>query len=156
MVCLSNAFSEGQALTFGHYSVGPMNYKADWRDHLFIHEYGHYIQAQRMGPAYTGIVAIPSLISASKDGGWSGVSHDYRWFEQNASMLGAKYFDRKYGRGAEGYKEGSENHFHKNLFYMGSDTPYLNPRKGNYSQPNNPVENPRSLWWDYAFIFIII
>jgi len=156
MLCLSNAFTGGRALTFGHYSVGPMNYKADWRDHLFVHEYGHYIQAQRMGPVYTGLVALPSLISASKDDGWSGVEHSYRWFEQDASSLGAEYFDRKYGSGAEGYKKESENYFDVNKFYFGGKTRYINPRTGSYVQNKRPVSGGKNLWWDFAFILIII
>lgn len=155
MVCLSNAFSEGQALTFGHYSVGPMNYKADWRDHLFVHEYGHYIQAQRMGPAYTGIVAIPSLISAAI-GSSGDFKHLNRWFEQNASKLGAEYFDEKYGSGAEGYENGSENHFDINKFISGGYSPYQNPRDGmKYQDPYN-VSGSKNSWWQFAFVLIII
>jgi len=46
MLALSGVTSGGKAFTIGHYSMGPGNYVADWRDHLFVHEYGHYIQSQ--------------------------------------------------------------------------------------------------------------
>lgn len=155
MLCLSNAFTGGRALTFGHYSVGPMNYKADWRDHLFVHEYGHYIQAQRMGPVYTGLVALPSLISASKDDGWSGVEHSYRWFEQDASRLGGNHFYKKYGKQAEGY-DGSYGYFDMDAFISGKDIPYNNPRTGSYIQSGRPVSGGKNLWWDFAFVWFII
>ncbi|PZR20234.1 MAG: hypothetical protein DI539_11520, partial [Flavobacterium psychrophilum] len=35
---------EFEAFTVGPYIFGPKDFKADWRDHLFVHEYGHYIQ----------------------------------------------------------------------------------------------------------------
>ena len=35
------------AITIGNYTTGPRGYKADWKDHLFVHEYGHYIQSQQ-------------------------------------------------------------------------------------------------------------
>ena len=65
MLALSGATSGGRAFTIGHYSLGPDNYKADWRYHLFVHEYGHYIQSQQWGYFYIPVIAIPGVISAA-------------------------------------------------------------------------------------------
>lgn len=43
---------DGGAITVGNYTAGPSGYTADWRDHLFVHEYGHYVQSQHWGPLY--------------------------------------------------------------------------------------------------------
>ncbi len=32
---------------------------------MFIHEYGHYLQSQKYGPAYLPVFAIPSLIKTT-------------------------------------------------------------------------------------------
>ena len=107
MLALSGVISKERAFTVGCYSMGPDGYQATWKDHLFVHEYGHYIQSQRMGPFYFQIVAIPSLLSAAFTSKWAGMDHDFRWFEIDASRCGARYFDKKYRSGASGYKKGS-------------------------------------------------
>ncbi len=55
---------DGKAITIGNYSSGPKGYKADWQDHLFVHEYGHYIQSQQYGLVYIPVIGLPSLFSA--------------------------------------------------------------------------------------------
>ena len=55
---------DNRAVTIGFYTAGPKGYKADWSDHLFVHEYGHYVQSQQHGPVYLFTVGIPSLQSA--------------------------------------------------------------------------------------------
>ena len=147
MLALSGVTGGGKAFTIGHYSMGPDGYKADWRDHLFVHEYGHYIQTQQLGVFYLPVVAIPSLISASHL--FSKDTHRYRWYEVNASKLGAEYFDKRYGRGAEGYTEGSENYFDIKAFQTGKGANYINPRTGKNAQQEHPISGTRHSAWDY-------
>lgn len=147
MLALSGTTQGEAAFTIGHYSFGPLGYQADWRDHLFVHEYGHYIQSQQLGGAYFQIVAIPSLISAS--GMFGKGNHKYRWYEVNASKLGAEYFDKKYGAGADGYQIDSPDYFDINAFHDGGTTPYTNPRTGKRSQREHPITGIRHSAWDF-------
>ena len=126
------------AVTVGFYSAGPSGYKADWRDHLFVHEYGHYVQSQQHGPAYLFSVALPSLQSAAIYT-MTGIPHRTRWFEADASYKGSAYFDRYYGSGKEGYTAGSPEFFDKYSFTHDVDSPYSNPRKRNYNRTNYQI-----------------
>ena len=139
-----------KAFTIGPYIMGPKGLRADWRDHLFVHEYGHYVQSQLLGPFYLSVVAFPSLTSTLNLGGYD---HDTRWFEVNASYLGSRHFDRKYGRGAQGYKPGDPNYFDIDAFSTGNPTLYYNIRNGNNTVDgkgiSNPIYNPRHSGWDY-------
>lgn len=45
-------------------------------DHLFVHEYGHYIQAQRMGSMFFPVVGFHSLMSAAFTSHWKGLDHN--------------------------------------------------------------------------------
>ena len=56
------------AITLGSFINGDNQLRADPCNHLFQHEYGHYIQSQEMGLAYLGRVGIPS--------GLNGLTHD--------------------------------------------------------------------------------
>lgn len=89
MLALSGVTSGDKAFTIGYYSFGPKNYDATWMDHLFVHEYGHYIQSQFMGPLFLPVVALPSVLSAWKGTELFGIEHIRRWFEVNASHLGS-------------------------------------------------------------------
>lgn len=135
----------------GHYSLSPKGYVADWRDHLFVHEYGHYIQTQYMGPLFFPVVALPSLASASFTSSWSGMEHKERWFEVNASKLGARYFDRRYGSGKDGYEKNNSNYFD---IYSFIDTkyhisPYINPRTLNFVQDHSyKISGSKFVIWD--------
>ena len=51
-------------------------------------EYGHLLQEQKYGPLHEVLVVIPSLISAVVSR--SAEAHDGRWFEVEASRLGAQ------------------------------------------------------------------
>lgn len=151
MAAISGVTSGNAAVTIGHYSMGPKGYKADWRDNLFVHEYGHYIQTQFMGFMYFPVVAIPSLFSAWFTSKWSGMEHNERWFEVNASKLGAKHFDKKYGKGKEGYEEGSSEYFDVSSFFTGKNTAYVNPRTGTNKQDKHFVgKYGRVVPWDFA------
>lgn len=46
-------------------------------------------------------------MSAAFTSNASGMEHDERWFEVDASNLGAKHFDRKYGSGNPNYQPNS-------------------------------------------------
>ena len=158
MLALSGATSGNSAFTVGHYSFGPKGYVADWRDHLFVHEYGHYIQSQHFGPLYFQVVAIPSLLSACCTSSLSGVEHKSRWFEKDASGLGANYFDRHYGKGAKGYDPNSPNFFDVNSFWNEYTTKYKNPRlknsgpvNGLYRQDKRFSSKTKLLVWDFIF-----
>lgn len=131
------------AFTIGHYSFGPDNYTATWQNHLFVHEYGHYIQSQRYGPFYLPVFGLKSLESAwYQHGKGGGGEHRNRWFEVNASKLGAEHFDKKYGSGAPGYQENSPNYFNKHAFYKGEKTSYINPQTGKPNSDQDPDPHP--------------
>ena len=108
---------------------GPPGFRPDFTDHLFVHEYGHYIQSQRLGPFYISTVALPSLTDFYLVDELFGVNfHETRWYEAQASRLPANYFDENFGSGAPGYFVGSTNHFDRNSFVNGSPSPYFNGR----------------------------
>lgn len=138
------------AFTIGHFSFGPKGYRADWRDHLFVHEYGHFRQSLFLGPAYFSVVAIPSLLSASGTSRLSGMNHSDRWFEAWASKLGGKYFDKKYGSKAPGYHSGSPNYFNYDAFKTGKVTSYYNPRNNSHNyMDKHPIHKKKLVFWDF-------
>ena len=168
MLAIGGITSGSRAFTIGHLSFGPKNYVADWRDHLFVHEYGHYIQSQFLGPSFFVVVGGPSLLSAGPVKKWSGIKHSYRWFEVDASRRGANYFDAKYGSGKVGYTEYDSNFFNRYYFETGrwsqenyhSSDPYQNPRFDDPDNPNNSRRQDskyptggakRDFFWDYIF-----
>lgn len=111
------------------------------------------IQSQWWGVFYMPAIAIPSVASAAFTSKWSGMKHKERWFEVNASKLGAKYFDKKYGSGAEGYKEGDENYFDVQSFQnAGISSPYSNPRNGTRNRNSfYPISGTHLVIWDFIF-----
>ena len=58
---------------------------------IFMHEYGHYIQSQKLGLSYIFVVGIPSFASELFTD-----SHKTFWTEIDANKRAAKYFS-KYG-----------------------------------------------------------
>ena len=155
----------GGAMSLGCYSMGPNGYVADWRDHMFVHEYGHYIQSQQWGLLYMPVIAVPSVISACLPDMTDytpgmATRHQYRWFEADASYKGMSYFDTYSGSTREDYVEWSNTHFDRNSFVEGSDSRYRNPRTGKFnSERIFPIES-RFHWTDIviysywiAFIF---
>jgi RHS repeat-associated protein len=144
------------AVTIGNYSAGPRGYTADWRDHLFVHEYGHYIQSQQYGPVYLLTVGIPSIQSAilQTDDPYTP-RHDDRWFEADASYKGAAYFDKHYGSGKDGYVANSLDYFDRNSFIIGTPSYYENPRTGNRNRSVNPISGEFH-WTDIPIYIPII
>ena len=111
--------SKGEAFTIGGYLIGDENFYADFNNYTFVHEYGHFMQSQIMGPLYWGLVAIPSFTATVLK---FGPSADYRWFEISANKLATKHFDKKYGEESDNYKEGKiEKFFDKRIFETGYD-----------------------------------
>ncbi len=149
MVAIGGVTKGNSAFTIGHYSFGPKSYKATWKDHLFVHEYGHYMQSQLLGSSYLLTIGIPSLASTV---GIGGNDHNSRWFEVDASRRGAKHFDKKYGSGAKGYIAGSADYFDISAFEKGRYTPYYNPRTKSYFQDKKfPIYNSSYSFWDLMF-----
>ena len=124
------------AITIGNYTSGPKGYTADWHDHLFVHEYGHYIQSQQHGPLYLLTIGVPSLQSAIlQTKNPNSPRHDIRWFEADASYKGAEYFDKYYGSGQNNYEIGSVDYFDRNSFVEGKPS----PRTGSQNLSINPI-----------------
>lgn len=145
-VALSGTNNKG-ALTIGQYIFGPDNFEANWQDHLFVHEYGHYIQSNWFGPFYLPVVGSTSLASAA---GLGKPAHQDRWFEVQASRMAANYFDLKYGSGSDGYLAGSVDYFDKNSFVSGGYSPYLNTRTLTFYQgrSGHPINGAIFSGWD--------
>ncbi len=150
MLALSGVTKGNSAFTIGHLSFGPDNYTADWRDHLFVHEYGHYIQSQRFGPFYLKVVGVSSLLSAAFTSSWGGTIHLKRWFEVNASKLGAKYFEKRYGGTDEERRKNPSQYFDINAFRLGGFSHYTNPRLKEQSQDGRyPTSGENIIFWDF-------
>lgn len=81
-------FGGGDGVTMGSFIIGQRGIKADPKNALFQHEYGHYLQSQAYGWAFLPKFGIPSMISAGKKDG----KHDYRAFEQDANSRALEYF----------------------------------------------------------------
>ncbi len=155
MTAIDIGLEGDRAITIGYMTAGPKGYKADWRDHLFVHEYGHYIQSQELGINYLFAVGIPSLQSAIIDTGKNGApNHRTRWFEVDANRKAAEYFDKYYGSGRDDYEPNSERFFDKNSFENGYPSPYINPRKGVHNQKSYPFEST-SHWTDDVILIPI-
>ena len=146
----------GGGVTIGYFTGGPNGYTADWRDHLFVHEYGHYVQSQQHGPLYLFSVAIPSGLSALIHNKTHGsIDHRNRWFEADASYKGSAYFDKYYGSGKEGYVAGSPDFFDRYSFAFEDHSPYKNPRTGRHIQNPHPISG-KFHWTDIPITGISI
>jgi hypothetical protein len=156
MTAVDMGLDDGNAVTIGFYSAGPKGYKADWHDHLFVHEYGHYIQSQQHGLVYLLTVGIPSLQSAIlQTGNPNSPRHDDRWFEADASYKGAAYFDKHYGSGKDGYVANSPDYFDRNSFITGTPSSYLNLRTGERNRSVNPISG-KFHWTDIPIYIPVI
>ncbi len=138
---INTKFGKG-GITFGSYIMGQ-GMLPDFRDHTFVHEYGHYLQSQKWGLFYLPAIGIPSLQSAAIDNDskwWDIGDHSVRWFEAEASRNGANYVDKYY----------SDAGFNKAYFYQGwsytGPIPYLNPKNMRKNQPH--PEHGKFHWSD--------
>jgi len=131
-------FNDRGAMTIGSYMMGPRGYRADYHDHLFVHEFGHTLQSKDWGLFYLSLIALPSITS----GKWSdnhndpyGTKyHDFRWFEVDANQRGADFF-------------GNYADFNKDNFETGKKPTYINPRTQNYNTSAYPL-NAKFDWSD--------
>ena len=156
MMALDMGLEDGTAVTLGYLTAGPDGYKADWRDHTFVHEYGHYIQSQQHGPLFLMTVGVPSLQSAIlQTDNPDSPRHRNRWFEADASYKGAEYFDKYYGSGNEDYKEDSEVFFDINSFKTGKESLYTNPRTNEKNERYHPT-SAIFHWTDIIIYFPVI
>ncbi|GHS89451.1 hypothetical protein FACS1894201_10830 [Bacteroidia bacterium] len=141
--------------TLGSYIIGDNTIKADANNSLFQHEYGHYIQSQKMGWAYLSRVGIPSLISAAF---YDDDNHDYQPFEQDANRRAFMYFNKNVDGFYKSYDDKDLPYgwnFYSNpldVYHVGASS------KGNYYDYNNSADmslvNSLSLsaqWQDYFF-----
>jgi len=117
----------------------------------FVHEYGHYMQSQFLGPLYWGLVAIPSFTATVLG---IGPCADYRWFEISANKLAIKHFDKKYGEESENYKKGKiDKYFDKRIFETGYDNSSGNIR---LDKGVHPTKGTRYSIYDlFGFFFWI-
>jgi len=142
---------ENGAFAVGNNIFGPRGFRPDFRDHLFVHEYGHYLQSQVWGPLYIPLVGIPSVQSAAF---WPE-KHENRWFEAEASRKANTYFDDRYGAGRTGYARGSADFFDSESYINGTRSPYINTRNG--GRNNGPgAANPiyGSFDWTDPLLYI--
>jgi len=122
---LDTDYDEG-AFTVGMYIIGPKGFRPDFRDHLFVHEYGHYLQSQAYGPTYMPLIGLPSVTDyylVDDD-----EKHETRWYEAQASILAANYFND------------NVDHFDKNSFInYNVYSSYINPRNQGQNNSGNPI-----------------
>jgi hypothetical protein len=85
---VANSWNSKSAVTLGSFILGREDLRADAGHPTFQHEYGHYLQSQRLGPAYWPAVALPSVFNVMY-----GSDHSYRSYEMNANYLAFRYFN---------------------------------------------------------------
>jgi hypothetical protein len=73
-------------ITLGGYITGSSYIKPDYKNSLFQHEYGHYIQSQKSGWFYLSKYGIPSALSKE------GTDHSIHPAEQDANSRAFGYF----------------------------------------------------------------
>jgi hypothetical protein len=74
----------------------------------------------------------------------------------DASRRGARYFDKKYGSGKEGYTYYNPDYFDIDSFEKGGLSPYINPRRnGNDQGKGNPISGSSFNIFDILSIFLI-
>ena len=66
-------------------------------NHLFMHEYGHYMQSQRWGILYLFSMGIPSLTNCIYDRIHRTDTHDTYYTETSANRNAKRYFCKNYG-----------------------------------------------------------
>ena len=87
---VANSWNSKSAVTLGSFILGREDLRADAGHPTFQHEYGHYLQSQRLGPAYWPAVALPSVFNVMY-----GSDHSYRSYEMNANYLAFRYFNEQ-------------------------------------------------------------
>ncbi len=132
---VSSKYIDDGAFTMGSFIMGPEGMRADYHDHLFVHEYGHVLQSRDMGWSYVRLVAIPSLVSYRWDKKNETDLHDTRWFEADASRRAADYFTAL-----------PDSDFDRESFITGKTSTYTNPRRSKkygynvYNDEAHPIQ----------------
>lgn len=155
---INTKVGRGGGMTLSSYIFGG-NLKPTYKDHLFVHEYGHYRQGQKWGLLYLPLIGIPSIQSAILDIFDIG-DHRQRWFEAGASRNAGRYFDEYYGSGLASYVKGSPDYFDLNSFInigWTNRSPYLNPRIGT-TDPQHYWGHPTKgiFHWSDPFIYLYL
>ncbi|HPI00336.1 MAG TPA: RHS repeat-associated core domain-containing protein, partial [Chitinophagaceae bacterium] len=90
--------------TLGPFINGKNIGKASPDNDLFMHEYGHTLQSNRLGLLYPFIVGIPSIISAATEQQIDAdvTTHEFRWYEMQANRLASKYAEKYYPNSSTG------------------------------------------------------
>lgn len=86
-VTVIQTYTMKNAVTIGNFIVGQPDLEPDPNNSTFQHEYGHYIQSQKLGPLYLLMVGIPSAINVK----W-GKDHEYQPYEIGANWHAYRYF----------------------------------------------------------------
>lgn len=76
----------------GSYVIGSSELKAEPKNYLFQHEYGHYLQSQKFGPSYMLVFGFPSFISATIGSFYNKHNHRKFYTERYANKLAYNYF----------------------------------------------------------------
>jgi RHS repeat-associated protein len=129
------------AITLGSFINGDNQLRADPCNHLFQHEYGHYIQSQNFGIFYLSRYGIPSGLNCLGD-----KNHDNHPVEQDANIRAFKYFN-KYIDSYSGWDFDSNP-----IIGYDNSLPYNNPY--NQTVLNNGLIRP--VWYNYLFTGEII
>lgn len=133
----------------GSYIVGDNSINADANNPLFQHEYGHYIQSQKMGLAYYPRVGIPSIRS-------KGV-HDLHPVEQDANRRAFLYFNKNIeGFQDDEYLSDSKgwNFSYNKLNVDGSgEFQYIDFNNSNHLKSLNNIK-VTAKWYDYTSWFM--
>jgi hypothetical protein len=74
-------------ITMSNVILGDRNLRTNANNALFQHEYGHYLQSKRSGPAYFVRYGLPSITSEG--------NHDFHFAEKDANRRAFIYFNRE-------------------------------------------------------------
>lgn len=142
-------------VTQGSYIIGDNTIEADENNALFQHEYGHYLQSQKMGLAYYPRVAIPSL-------GSDAASHDFHPVEQDANRRAFLYFNKNI-RNFQNDANPSDNlgwNFWENPLDVQRVGPASRGQVIDYRNPADLLQLNRLIvsarWFDYSIVSLVI
>jgi len=94
----SNGNGNGRwGMTVGSYINTSRIRDINEENRLLMHEYGHVLQSQIMGPFYLRKVGAASLVSATfQELNVFNHNHDFTWFEISANRLAFNYLNKHY------------------------------------------------------------
>ena len=138
------------AIAQGSFIIGDNSIRANPNNSLFQHEYGHYLQSQRMGWAYYPRVGIPSLISAKNS---KGGEHKFHPVEQDANREAFLYFNRN----VKDFQDDASFHDAKGWNFARNPLDVYNTNSWNYIDYGNPEDLKlldslalKANWYDYV------